>query len=270
MTRPLFHRLPDSPSVAVVTPIFDAKLGTDEETALRHLERYLAGFDRYFVCPESFAPRREGFEVRRFPDPFFASTASYSRLLLSVDFYRAFAPYDYVLVYQLDCLVFSDALLDWCRRGYDYLGAPWLVDPEDPEKGFSRVGNGGLSLRRIASFLRTLESRKAIPFWRNLLRAPLPDLLRRQWLKRLRVLRNARRGVSWYAGRYTLNEDRFWSDRAALFFPAFRVAPVETALGFSFERAPRYCFERNGRRLPFGCHAWNRWDRAFWEPYLLG
>jgi hypothetical protein len=47
------------------------------------------------------------------------------------------------------------------------------------------------------------------------------------------------------------------------------VAPVEEALGFSFEREPRYCFERNGGRLPFGCHAWNRWDRPFWEPYLI-
>jgi hypothetical protein len=33
--------------------------------------------------------------------------------------------------------------------------------------------------------------------------------------------------------------------------------------------APRLCFELNGRKLPFGCHAWQRYDRGFWEPYLL-
>ena len=42
------------------------------------------------------------------------------------------------------------------------------------------------------------------------------------------------------------------------------------ALEFSFELAPRYCFMMNGRRLPFGCHAWFRYDREFWEPFLLG
>lgn len=258
----------------MVTPIFDSELRCDEEIALRHLEHYLGRHDRYFLSPESLVPRRQGFEVVCFPDSCFLSTDSYSRLLLSADFYHAFARYDYVLVYQLDCLVFSDELLDWCRRDYDYLGAPWLVDPEAPEKGLSRVGNGGLSLRRTASFLRTLESARylaePVAFWRDLLWAPLPDLPRRKWLKRFRVLRDARRGAGWYTRHYTLNEDRFWSDRAALFHPGFRIAPVDVALAFSFERSPRYCCERNGGRLPFGCHAWNRWDRAFWEPYLLG
>jgi Protein of unknown function (DUF5672) len=41
-----------------------------------------------------------------------------------------------------------------------------------------------------------------------------------------------------------------------------RVATVEDALQFSFETCPRECFEMNGRRLPFGCHAWE-YDRAF-------
>jgi hypothetical protein len=77
-----------------------------------------------------------------------------------------------------------------------------------------------------------------------------------------------RRGVKWYTTNYALNEDRFWSDRALFFNPNFRVAPVSTGLQFSFERHPRYCFEQNGHKLPFGCHAWGKWDRAFWETYL--
>ena len=43
----------------------------------------------------------------------------------------------------------------------------------------------------------------------------------------------------------------------------------DEGLRFSFEVAPRLCFELNGRRLPFGCHGWHRYDRTFWEPYLL-
>ncbi len=97
----------------------------------------------------------------------------------------------------------------------------------------------------------------------------MPDLAPYRLIKRLRVLKEARRGIGWYAGRYSLNEDRFWSDRARLFDPGFRIAPVATALSFAFERAPRHCYAANGGRLPFGCHAWPRWDRAFWEPHLL-
>ena len=49
----------------------------------------------------------------------------------------------------------------------------------------------------------------------------------------------------------------------------FSIAPFETALKFSFEVAPRQCFEMNNQSLPFGCHAWARYDRSFWEPYLI-
>ena len=51
--------------------------------------------------------------------------------------------------------------------------------------------------------------------------------------------------------------------------PGFRGATVDEGLRFAFESAPRRCFELTGHKLPFGCHAWERFDRAFWEPYLL-
>lgn len=262
-----------SSSAAVVVPIYRRELSPEERMSLRHLETYLGRYDRYFVAPESLSPRRPGFQVAGFADDWFKSVDTYSRLLLSAFFYRTFSRYQYILVYQLDSLVFSDALSRWCEAGYDYIGAPWLTDPKNPERGLSRAGNGGLSLRRISSVLKVLESARPraqpIALWRDFLSASLPDLAPYQWLKRLRVLREIRRGVGWYADHYTLNEDRFWSDRAALFFPGFRVAPPGVALRFAFERAPRYCYSRNGGRLPFGCHAWSRWDRSFWEPHLI-
>lgn len=261
------------PSVAVVVPIYRNELLPEERLSLCHLETFLGRYDRLFVAPSRLRPSHPGFEVVSFPDEYFESVESYSRLLLSASFYRTFEQYRYVLIYQLDCLVFSDALADWCAAGYDYVGAPWLTDPSVPGRGFSRVGNGGFSLRRVAACLRVLESEryltKPVALWRDLLQAPLPDLDRSQLLKRIRVLREVRRGAGWYASHYSLNEDRFWSDRARLFFPGFRIAPVEEALRFAFERAPRYCFAHTGGPLPFGCHAWSRWDRAFWEPHLI-
>jgi len=40
-------------------------------------------------------------------------------------------------------------------------------------------------------------------------------------------------------------------------------------VSFSFEVGPKHCFEKNNQTLPFGCHAWAKYDREFWKPYLL-
>jgi hypothetical protein len=65
------------------------------------------------------------------------------------------------------------------------------------------------------------------------------------------------------------HEDHFWSYDARKVVKEFRIPEPGEALEFSFELAPRYCFMMNGERLPFGCHAWFRYDREFWEPFLL-
>ena len=75
--------------------------------------------------------------------------------------------------------------------------------------------------------------------------------------------------VKFELSRYQKNEEHFWAHRAAHYYPEFSIADVNTALRFAFENVPRYCFEKNGYNLPFGCHAWQKYDRDFWEPYLL-
>jgi hypothetical protein len=47
---------------------------------------------------------------------------------LSEEFYQAFTDFEFMLIYQLDAFVFRDELADWCRSGYEYIGAPWLRD----------------------------------------------------------------------------------------------------------------------------------------------
>jgi hypothetical protein len=260
--------------VAIVTPRYKSSLSRDEEQSLHHLTHFLGQYDQYLIMPESLSISHAWFAVKRFKDDYFTSVDAYSRLMLSREFYAAFEDYDYLLIYQLDAIVFFDRLIDACYMGYDYIGAPWLK-ARGHVSGFSRVGNGGLSLRRVASFLRVLESTRFPQqgLWSDLFRMRLPDL--QDWKttdrfrKMLAVVREVHRGVRWYTAHYTLNEDRFWSDRAHLFDPGFHVAPVEIGLQFAFEREPRYCFEQNKRKLPFGCHAWMKWDRKFWEPYLL-
>lgn len=269
------------PTVAVVVPHYLEELTADEETSLRHLRHFLGGYDKFLVLPEGLRFGLDDFSAVRFPRKFFRGTAAYSALLLSTEFYRAFEAYEYVLLYQLDALVFSDRLAEWCARGYDYVGAPWLPGPgafvTEPA-----VGNGGLSLRRVRSFVRVSEAPgfgSELGRYRDALVAAAPLPVRalhwpRKALRRARLLGRDRRAILEAARAPAdpgdrLNEDCFWSFRARRYDPGFRVAPVAEALDFAFEVEPRRCYELNGRRLPFGCHAWAKYDRQFWEPFLL-
>ena len=269
--------------VAVVIPIYRDHLSDDDAVSLECLYRHLPQTKKYIAHPESLDIRLSGAESMRYDDRHFRDRDSYSHLLLSSEFYQAFAHCTYILIYQLDCLVLKNTLDDWCSRGFDYIGAPLFVDKSDPSFGFSRVGNGGLSLRRTRAFIDTLEtSKKSGPPWSMLLTAPpfvheqrAPDTMEsfssriELWRKQFGVMREARKGVQWYSEKYSLNEDLFWSDRARLFNPSFRVAPIADALEFAFEAHPAYCYAENQHRLPFGVHAWATWDRDFWHKHVL-
>lgn len=265
---------------AIVLPTYHVNLTEDERVSINHLYHFLGDFPIFLVVPESLqfedlTYKRPGCRILPFENKYFASISAYSQLLLSKHFYQAFSDFEYILIYQLDCLVFSDALMEFCTRGYDYIGAPWFKDPENPNRGFSRTGNGGFSLRKVKTFLSVLESPRyatqQVSFWEDLFK-PIPldhkIPISKRFIKRLRVMREIRRGVKWYTDYYTLNEDIFWSDRAFFYLPEINIAPIQESLKFSFERFPRYCFEKNQNQLPFGCHAWNKWDADFWKPYL--
>lgn len=270
----------DAPSVAVIVPQYRDQLTSDEAISVRHLDRYLSSFDRYVITPRSLESPLGGFERRAFPDRYFGSRSAYSALLLSRTFYDTFADYQWILLYQLDSLVFSDRLLDWCTGDVDFIGAPGLF------VGWPRaeeIRNGGFSLRRVDAFRAVLRSRR---YWLE-----PSDYWQRYWAKRpwpIRYINLPRRyvkrlhrfnGVRWETERWTKgtntsrthgsNEDVFWSLEATRYDPNFKVAPADAALRFAFESNPQRCFEQNDRMLPFGCHGWARYGRSFWQPHLL-
>ena len=263
--------------VAIVIPLSARSTFLDEEVvSLRHLQAHLAGYDRFFLVPEGLSVSVPGIRNTVFGDHYFGSVAAHQRLLFSTEFYRAFSRYRYLLIYHLDALVFADELMQWCAAGHDYIAPPWIVHPDTPYFGNKayegKVGNGGFSLRRIDSFLKVLESkvytvdpwRKA---WQMLRGKPVSNSSSRflPW----RAFMTRYNGVESETATYQFNEDHFWGSRASHYLPSFRVAPQEVALSFAFECVPRFCFERNGGRLPFGCHAWGRYDKTFWEQFVL-
>jgi len=265
-------------TVAVVVPLSNRReLTPDEEISFRHLVYFLGKYDKYLVVPNRLRFDYPGFGKKRFPDRFFGTVAAHTKLLLSAGFYNAFSEYKYILIYHPDALVFSDELLQWCDTDLDYIGPPFIQSDDSPWVKGERVGNGGFSLRKVESFLKVIYSgRYAVDpkdYWTDFC-VSKPKYIQylntpRKYVKRLGIFNNAR----WEIARWHLvdwhHEDHFWSDRATQYYPGFKIPSVETGLRFGFEAAPRKAFELNNRRFPFGCHAWPRYDRKFWEPYLL-
>ncbi len=113
--------------VIITVPVYRLPLTPDEKTSIRHLRHYLGGFDITIIAPESLhlaEPLLADLPVMRFDPAYFKGIAGYNQLMLSTEFYRRFQKYEYILIYQLDCLVFSSDLSAWCQKGWDYVGAP--------------------------------------------------------------------------------------------------------------------------------------------------
>lgn len=128
----------------------------------------------YFVCPESLDIsdyNQFNCFIIRFNDKYFESTKTYSRLLVSLFFYKTFLSYTYMYIFQLDCWLFEDKFEEWTKDAdenkYDYIGAPifsnWYVWTNINKENLFKplVGNGGFSLRKIQTFIDILDpSRK--------------------------------------------------------------------------------------------------------------
>jgi hypothetical protein len=259
------------PSAIVVIPIHQTSLTDEEGFALRHNCAVLSARHVALVCPPSLArvaeQLRSGIGVARssvevFGEGDFLSTETYSHLLTSVPFYRRFQRFTHMLVCQLDALVFEDSLDMWMHRGFSYVGAPWFegyAEPVNPPR-FLGVGNGGLSLRRIRDFLHFLsrprilrlpgEADGALGIWTG-------SRLERLFLR-----------FNFHPLSPRVNEDYFWGILAPRTSNSFTVPDPKTAALFSFEVAPRVLYEMTGRQLPFGCHAWERYDKPFWLAVL--
>lgn len=227
--------------VAVIIPLYQTQLKTQEEVSLRQCLHVLAKHPIIFAVPESLdisflaaydiTPR-----AIRFKDEYFKSTKTYNRLLTSPIFYETLIDFEYILIYQLDAFVFQDDLLAWCAKGYDYIGAPKLRKHHlAGQKSCAPVlFNGGLSLRRVKALLSYIK---------------IYQLFFKEWLA---------------------NEDAMFSfaqKRALPFRFLLRLPHWKEALLFAIEQNPTISYALAGT-LPFGCHAWERYNPKFWEKII--
>lgn len=219
----------ESKKVKIVIPCYRERLTKSEKISLLQCKRILHNYPLCIIKPSNLflqIEEMQGIETEEFEQKWFQSVQTYNDLMLTPQFYERFCDYEYILIYQLDAFVFRDELSFFCSMGYDYIGAPWLYGQ------FIYVNDkGGYYYVGNGGFsLRKVRSHLDI-------------------LEKTRV-------------NDIVNEDMFFSSREQ---EGFRVAPLEIALKFAFEATVRKCYERNGMEMPFGCHAWQKYDFSFYQ-----
>jgi len=263
-------------TVCVVTPVYRLPITEDEIISLNSIRSHLKGYDRAFLVPKRLKQRIGTIHVDEkiveLSNHFFSDICGYNSLMLSSVFYERFSEYDYILIAQLDSLVLSDKLKYWCDGGWDYIGAPWMKNYGYHTKSeFISVGNGGFSLRRVRAAIDVLKTK-----WKDFgseLQKEDKKLWRKSKKLKIESLSTAlglfiSGSVESYLKRhFTGNEDVFWSEYAALISNGFSIPSPETGLNFAFEMEPAESYLKNNSQLPFGCHAWARYDRSFWEKH---
>lgn len=270
--------------VAILIPIYKPILSDSEEKSLKQCIKVLGSYPIIFICGFTFDVsyyysfvNSFGIEFKscNFNDKYFCSLEGYNELCLSPHFYMSFSEFEYIHIYQLDAWVFRNELDYWCNKGYDYIGAPWYDDwgmSEDINNiNLLAVGNGGFSLRKVESFIKLLNRSRLKPlrsFRRlcndNILRLKRnPLLFILYFIKALGYKNNLQFLLN--QGR---NEDGFLFACTKL-GNLLKMPDVNEALAFAFELHPSISFKKNNEQLPFGCHAWLRYEyESFWKQYI--
>jgi len=262
----------DSIRAVIVVPIYKETLNAFEEISLKRCLEVFRDREICYVAPWGLRipalPTGQNLEVERFDASYFGSQQDYNRLMVAVDFYRRFENYEFMLIYQLDAYVFRDELDFWCKRGWDYIGAPWFEgDRMEP-----MAGNGGFSLRRIPAFISILGlGHRRLKSFGEVAQENkrISPASRRAYTVSRNYLSRANR-VRAYLTNPGFNEDRFYSYTAPRLDSNFKVADSRTGIPFSFEVRPRDLYAMNDDSLPFGCHAYEKYDPDFWELHIPG
>jgi len=153
--------------VCIVIPVYKTKPSLNELRSIEQCKKVMKGRDIAYVAPEGFdSSAYPTARVVTFNKGFFKSLWNYSELCATKSLYLAFADYDYIMIYQPDCWVFKDELDEFMLLGYDYIGAPWfgcknVADGSRIKDG--TVGNGGLSLRKVSTFIALAKSAECRP-----------------------------------------------------------------------------------------------------------
>ncbi len=184
----------------------------------------------------------------------------YSKLCLESKLYKAFEDYNYIFLFQEDGWVFKDELKHWCDKGFDYIGAPWFEGYDKADKTSNMIefsGNGGVSLRKVSSFIRVLQKEES--FLYRLKAYPIRTLANSIFKNRFKT--------EFQKLKERTNEDAVITGYLRV-SAGLNIAPSKEAMYFSFETLPERLFGLTEGILPFACHGYKKYDPEFWKKHI--
>lgn len=262
------HNLRTKKDLQIVIPIYKNTLTHFESVSLNRSFKVFEGYHFTMIKPHNLdtseLERKYNFSsIEAFDKKYFHSISGYNELMLSYSFYKRFDDSKYMLILQPDVYVFFDNLSHWINKEYDYVGAPWISSSFLSEKMHllnmyigklfqpnrntiskfemrNRVGNGGFSIRNIATHKRLCKQLEShIDYY-------LSNL-----------------------GSHNFNEDVFWSMVPQSQGVSYSTPALEEAMQFSFDINPERLFKMNQQKLPMACHGWyKRKHINFWLPII--
>lgn len=253
--------------VKVVIPIYRESLDTKESASLMQTVRQLSHYPTVLLKPQGLDISKitnnlPALELVEVSDEWLGrknGIQGYNRMMLSEQFYNLFSDSEYILICHTDAWIFRDELHQWCNKGYDCIAAPWVRrslynmpiikqymalrayfasrDGKPTRQTlYGKVGNGGLSLRKVESFRKACADNSSMIEHFN------------------------------SSQHHLYNEDVFWAT-----VPQNFIYPTqEEALKFAFDTNPAYCYKLCNNKLPFGCHSWTKPKMyKFWKKFIV-
>ena len=218
-------------------------------------------------------------KIEYFEEKYFKSVYGYNQLCLNKELYLRFSNYEYMLIYQLDAWAFEDKIDYWCSKEYDYIGAP-IFDNKGKLLG---VGNGGLSLRKIEYCLKVLNRPIYLPYvtpkylfylykydFITSKHKSIKDII----LILFKIISKSvgyKNNIKYYSSsKGDVNEDLLFSVMARHAWGVnINMPTINESIDFAFERFPSELYVKNNKRLPFGCHAFEKWEfKECWSKFI--
>ena len=273
--------------LVVLVPTHLEQLDKELAATLLHNATQLEGYKLEVILPEIcsptwyetfFAEHSINGTVRLVRAEYFGSPAAVNKMGTDPAFYQIYKEFDYVLICHLDAWIFRDRLAYWIDKGYDFIGAPLFLPENDKVHFLQRMapfgGNGGLSLRRVASCIRILETFQPGRSPGHIAQAVWFLARNRQW-RLIRVLFRLLRELSedWRrtCEKYNIYEDVFFTIIAPLCGNRTSMPSSRAAMMFACEvNYPLFQKEVLGLEPPVGIHGYDKYVDADYFRYVRG
>lgn len=263
-------------NIVIVIPYYKNSINDFEKKSWKSLIKFYPNIPKIGVMPKgvSFPIKHPSIIKTEYLDPsYFKSVHATNKYYLNKQFYKRFIVYEYMLLFELDCLIVKDNLSYWLNKNYSYIGAPTVkksllhFSNRAPRK-LKYFCNGGFSLRKISHFINVLESDKFYFLnnytWRELKRFKRILDFSNLYFKS----KKSKNPSQFFARFFYLNEDVFWSYFAKLFDKNFKCpspSNLQYMANFAIDTGPEFVRTQINEKHPFAYHKLFAYNLKLWQ-----